>query len=362
MSPAFLGKLEKVADDQFEKLSNMVLGADNCATGMSVGRCMAPGEATCDGEILDHDKCASRKCCEFYDPTTARQAFTCQINREKLELGRCVEESLCKPHQGIDPVIVSENSGCDERGKICCVFSIKDMFEALDDHLSNESVPPSLELAVNSVLLQNQQLKITKEVDSDLNNKQDQQKQQRDEQKRVIAQIRTRHSASRDAIMSAIVKQSHTAAISTKLSSKVKGCDRTKCADGALPRAIESRIPSVNGCGPEDKPLVRFYLNKKYPYFIPACCEHDRCYGDLTKSKENCDFTFLNMMMRACDETSFWVAPLCGLEASLMFSSVYVGGCSSFNAAQHEVGCPDNQNAWTAVPHDNICFPFSGRA
>lgn len=91
--------------------------------------------------------------------------------------------------------------------------------------------------------------------------------------------------------------------------------------------------PDVNGCGPESEPTltegITFVARFGRADFVPACDDHDRCYGTCNADKEDCDDDFQRMMEMECIEA--WAG-----DPLLRRNPLLLVQCITIAAAFHE--------------------------
>jgi RHS repeat-associated protein len=98
----------------------------------------------------------------------------------------------------------------------------------------------------------------------------------------------------------------------------------------------------ANGCGPEGGPDV-----PDDPWWIgggnfePACNNHDDCYGNCSRTKEDCDKRFRKDLRKACRKRYWWNPNLmmhCYGIAEIYVKAVQWWGDDAYNKAQEH--CP----------------------
>lgn len=101
--------------------------------------------------------------------------------------------------------------------------------------------------------------------------------------------------------------------------------------------SAEATHNEVNGCGSGS--TLEITPDGIFANFTSACNNHDRCYGVLGQSRENCDNIFYNEMVDRCDSTySNWWEEVslqaCFTNANLYYEAVRRGGGDAYREAQ----------------------------
>ena len=82
---------------------------------------------------------------------------------------------------------------------------------------------------------------------------------------------------------------------------------------------VQATHKEINGCG-DDSGLGRFVPNQPVGVdFRPVCDNHDKCYGTLGESREQCDNSFRSALRAKCEKTLL-------RSAGGIFGTVVTGG------------------------------------
>eukprot|EP00053_Salpingoeca_punica_P019966 m.205264 g.205264 ORF g.205264 m.205264 type:complete len:151 (-) comp17756_c0_seq2:2748-3200(-) len=101
---------------------------------------------------------------------------------------------------------------------------------------------------------------------------------------------------------------------------KKQVCETKACQSGYVRSRRTGYVTVPNGCFTETLPLKITDL----PETTTGCCnEHDHCYDDCSKTKQECDEVFRDCLTKAGSEY-----------ADIFFSSVQFFGCPAYKKAQ----------------------------
>jgi secretory phospholipase A2 len=108
-------------------------------------------------------------------------------------------------------------------------------------------------------------------------------------------------------------------------------CHRRTCPSGERLINEPNYTPSTNGCGPQNIPFTAPSFS-----FLDCCTNHDYCYSNCSRTKEDCDNEFYACTYCSCFDAydGDTEIDICQEIACVYFQAVDEFGCDAYQTAQ----------------------------